>query len=48
MNEVEAIPQRTKKTLLQKYEITLDQLSFKFVRECKDVKLLERIVRILK
>ena len=36
------------KTLLEKYEIPLDHLDFAYVKQCNDLKELERIVKILR
>ncbi|XP_075230668.1 spag1 axonemal dynein assembly factor isoform X2 [Lycorma delicatula] len=37
-----------KKSLLNKYDISLDQLTFEYVQQCKNVKELEKIVKILR
>lgn len=36
------------KSLMNKYEIPINHLSFEYVSNCNDVKELERIVKILK
>lgn len=36
------------KTLLQKYEIPVENLDFSFIRDCQDAKIVERIVKILR
>jgi sperm-associated antigen 1 len=37
-----------KRTLLQKYEIPIEFLDFSYIKNCSDVKLLEKIVKILR
>lgn len=44
----EVLPPISKRTLLQKYEIPVDHLDFKYVRECCNAKEVERILRILR
>lgn len=36
------------RTLLQKYEIPVENLDFTFIKNCKDAKMVERIVKILR
>ena len=43
MDEVEK-----KRTLLEKYEIPLNHLDFKYVEECKNARELEKILQILR
>lgn len=38
----------SKRTLLQKYEIPIEFLDFSYIKTCDDVKMLERIVKILR
>lgn len=38
----------TKKSLLDKYAIPIENLDFDFIRKCKDVRQLEKIIEILK
>nr|XP_018901343.1 PREDICTED: uncharacterized protein LOC109033254 isoform X2 [Bemisia tabaci] len=41
------VPKR-KQTLLEKYDVPLEKLSFEFIKDCSDSKMLEKIVKILR
>lgn len=36
------------RSLLRKYEIPIDHLSFEYIEDCKDIRELEKIVRVLR
>ncbi|KAJ9583961.1 hypothetical protein L9F63_021694, partial [Diploptera punctata] len=48
MTEQEGKVMKSNKSLLSKYDIPVDHLSFKYVEKCNDRKELERIVKILR
>jgi hypothetical protein len=47
MNEQEEV-MKSKKSLMAKYEIPVDHLTFDYVEKCNDRREMERIVKILR
>lgn len=41
-------PSLKQRSLLCNYEIPIDHLSFEYIEDCKDIKELEKIVRVLR
>ena len=48
MTEQEGKVMKNKKSLLTKYQIPLDHLSFAYIKKCNDRKELRKIVKILR
>jgi hypothetical protein len=48
INVVKVVKPERKTSLLEKYNIPIDQLSYEFISRCTDGKTLERIVLILR
>lgn len=48
MIEQEEVMKSNKKSLLTKYDIPVDHISFEYVEKCNDRKEMEKIVKILR
>lgn len=47
-DEEEFVQEKRKKTLLEKFDVPIDHLSYEYVNSCENEKELEKIIKILR